>query len=479
MSGLLSSLRSTAGALRVFERALTVTQNNVSNASTPGYAVQRLSLQAADFEPSLGLLGGVRAGEVQSARSQYAEQAVRRQLESLGYFDQKAATVASIEITFDISGESGIPGALNQLFQSFSAWSLAPNSTTARHEVMERARELAESFQQTAASLATASDRVDRQLRQTVEEINQLGARVLDYNLAIRRGDRHDAGLDANLHATLEQLSELVDFDTIFSADGSVSVLLGGQTPLVIGDHQYPVGLSLYSPAAPPPVYPDGPPAANLIGHDGREITAQISGGRLGALLDVRNRFLPSLRGDAYQAGGLNLLAKGLADCVNQILTTGLVSDGPPPETGVPLFAYDTVNGTNVARSLTLNAGITPAMLAPIAPGPPYVSNGTALRLAGLANPQDNADKIDGFSFIAYYGNLAARVGHEAAGARENKDFRTQAVAQVRSLRSEVSGVSLDEEAVLMIEFQRAYQAAARMVNVLNELTETAVNLYR
>ena len=64
MSGLLSSLRSTAGALRVFERALTVTQNNVSNASTPGYAVQRLSLQAADFEPSLGLLGGVRAGEV-------------------------------------------------------------------------------------------------------------------------------------------------------------------------------------------------------------------------------------------------------------------------------------------------------------------------------------------------------------------------------------------------------------------------------
>ncbi|MEJ7607202.1 MAG: flagellar basal body rod C-terminal domain-containing protein [Bryobacteraceae bacterium] len=52
-------------------------------------------------------------------------------------------------------------------------------------------------------------------------------------------------------------------------------------------------------------------------------------------------------------------------------------------------------------------------------------------------------------------------------------------VAQARSLRSEASGVSLDEEAVKLIEFQRAYQASARMVSILDEMTQIAVNIGR
>ena len=84
MSSLLSSLISSASALSVFERALVVSQNNVVNVSTPGYAAQRLALEAAEFDPNQGLIGGVRAGDVESARNLYAEQSVRRQLESLG-----------------------------------------------------------------------------------------------------------------------------------------------------------------------------------------------------------------------------------------------------------------------------------------------------------------------------------------------------------------------------------------------------------
>ena len=123
MSNLLSSLISSASALSVFERALVVSQNNVSNASTPGYAAQRLNLQAGEFEPDLGLIGGVRAGDVLSARDLFAERAVRRQSESLGYFEQKAQSLAAVEPVFDVSGTQGIPRALNKLFDSFSAWS--------------------------------------------------------------------------------------------------------------------------------------------------------------------------------------------------------------------------------------------------------------------------------------------------------------------------------------------------------------------
>ena len=53
-----------------------VVQNNVANASTPGYVTQTLSLSADSFDPSGQLWGGVTASGTQSARDTYAEQAV-------------------------------------------------------------------------------------------------------------------------------------------------------------------------------------------------------------------------------------------------------------------------------------------------------------------------------------------------------------------------------------------------------------------
>jgi flagellar hook-associated protein 1 FlgK len=50
-------------------------------------------------------------------------------------------------------------------------------------------------------------------------------------------------------------------------------------------------------------------------------------------------------------------------------------------------------------------------------------------------------------------------------------------VQQLQNQRNSVSGVSLDEEAANLVQFQRAYQAAARIVNVIDTLTQTAINL--
>ncbi|MDE3167398.1 MAG: hypothetical protein KGN36_16465, partial [Acidobacteriota bacterium] len=62
MSNLLASLLSSAGTLEAYGRVLETAQNNVSNASTAGYAKQRLSLEAMAFDPANGATGGVRAG---------------------------------------------------------------------------------------------------------------------------------------------------------------------------------------------------------------------------------------------------------------------------------------------------------------------------------------------------------------------------------------------------------------------------------
>jgi flagellar hook-associated protein 1 len=479
MSNLLTSLVSSANALRVFERALMVSQNNVTNASTPGYAAQRMNLEAADFDVNLGLIGGVRAGDVVSSRDLYAEQAVRRQLESLGYHEQTAQTLSAIGNTFDVSGGKGIPGALSSLFDSFSAWSLQPNNASARQTVIDRATALADSFHQMSAGLAQASSIADQRMGQTVDTINALGAKLQELNSERRRGGQNDPGLDTQVQTTIEQLSELVNVTSLYQEDGSVTVLVGGQTPLVIGENLFRLGVRFDLPASATPDYPAAQGPARIVDSDGRDITNQVTLGQLGGLLNVRNNVLPALNGDAYHAGSINALAKAVADRINGLLTAGQISDGPPATAGKPLFAYDISSDASVARTLTLDLGITAADLAAIRPGPPYIANGTALQLAELANPQSDTDRIDGLSYVEYYGQAAALVGSRLADARVNQDFKTQMVAQARSLREELSGVSLDEEAILLIQYQRAYQANAKMVNILTELTQTALELIR
>jgi len=474
---LLNSLSNTSTAMNAFERAITVSQNNVSNASTPGYASQRLDLSAMPFDPAAGLTGGVIAGDVQSSRNQFAEAAVERAQTSLGTASQQSASLTAVQNALNLSGADGIPATLGALFQSFSAWSQDPLSESGRQGVISSAQQVVDSFQTTVTNLQQVTQDTERQIGQSVDQINAYAQQLAGYNTELRNGDRGDAALDAKINNTLENLSQIVNFTASVQADGTVTVMIGGQAPLVVGDNEYAISTKIADPASLPPGNPGVPPSASILDASGHDITAKISGGSLAGLLDTHNQVLASLLGDAQQPGSLNRLAQSLADNVNQILMAGNVSDGPPPVTGTPLFSYDTSNATNAAATLALDPGATADQLAAIDPGPPYVSNGTAIHLAALANPQSAADEIDNVSYVQFFGNLAAGVGQQLAAATDRQSIQQQVVTQAQSLRQQISGVSLDEQAAELVEFQRAYQANAQLFSVLDSLTETAVNM--
>jgi flagellar hook-associated protein 1 FlgK len=472
VSNLLNSLLSSATALGAYDQVLQVTQNNVANASTPGYVKHRQTLLAMPFDPAGGLGGGVRAGEVQSARSSYADQSVRRQLVLLGQANQDVGSLASVQSAFDVSGDSGIPSALNKLFQSFSAWGQSPGDSLARQGVIDRASGVATAFQQTANSLSQTAQETEHTAAQAVDQINTLASQLRSLNQLARQGAGNDAGLDAQIHSTLEELSEYVSFSALEQDDGSVAVLLNGQTPLLIGDEQYSISCRLGQPDTPPVVYEGALPSLRLFASDGSDITAATTTGRLGSLLDIRNRVLPSYLGDAWQQGDLNRLAADFADRVNELLASGMVSNGPPPQPGIALFTYD-ANPTAAARSLTVDRNtVKPDLLGAIQTGPPSVSNGVPLALSALASPRNAADRIDGASYSQFFGELASRAGSSYNEASGRQAVQQSAVAQTKNLRQQMSGVSLDEEATILIQFQRAYEANSRLIGVLNQLTE-------
>jgi flagellar hook-associated protein 1 FlgK len=122
---------------------------------------------------------------------------------------------------------------------------------------------------------------------------------------------------------------------------------------------------------------------------------------------------------------------------------------------------------------------LTPGQLAAIQPGPPSISNGVILHLAGLANSTNPADQVNNSTYVQYFGLLAGRVGLSQRTAQDGVSLQTQAVAMARSQRQNASGVSLDEEATRLIELQRSYQAAAQMVSIIDGLTDTLMNMLR
>lgn len=473
MGGIFSSLSSSLDALRSFQNALEVSQNNVSNSSTPGYARQVATFDALPFDPSGGLAGGVGSGTTQSTDNEYADQAVRTAYSAQGYYSSQSSALSSIQSLFDVSGQTGVIGALNNLYQSFSAWGATPGSTTAQQNVLTNAQAVAQSFQSAAATLSQTTSQLNQQISSTVQQVNTLASAIQQDNVQIQQSSTPDAGVEANLESSLESLSQLVDITVTRASDGTATVLLGqGQSPLVIGTQQYSLSASFAGTSSGG--NPNAVANAQILDSNGDDVTGQFSQGSLGGLLYVRNTVLPSLQGNSSQQGALNQLAQQVADSVNQVLTSATTLSGQP---GGPLFDYSATSPVETAQTLTVDPNITAATLAPTDPGPPPVQNGAALTLSGLGNSTDPTNQIDGQSTLQFLSGLATQAGQQASDAQTGQTLQSTLLTQAQAAQTQISGVSLDTEAVQVLQLQQGYSAVGKMVSVVDSLAGTLISM--
>lgn len=469
MSGFGVSFSTAASALSSIQQALDAVQNNVVNANTPGYAAERVSFSARAFDVNQGLMGGVEVS-LSSTRDQYLEQSVRTETSALGLQQQKSPLLTSLQNAFSASGDSGVPGALTSFANAFTALSAAPNDVSARAVVIQAASTVAQAFNQTAAQISRVSSDAAQQASSTVSQINALAAHIASLNATIQKGAQHDAGVAADLNNSLDSLAGLVNISVNNNADGTASVLLGGQTALVLGSTAYSVSVKQNSGNAAEP-YPNGDGGIALLDHNGADITAQATEGNLGAALQVRNQTVPYYLGSQKQQGALNQLAETFASRVNTILTTAQTASGA---TATPLFTYNQNDATKVAASLSLGT-ITADQ---IVTSDGVSSNGVASELANITNPTNQADLMsDGQTFTGFYGQLAGQAGADAAQASTDLTTQQDLTAQAQNQRTQASGVSLNAQAAQLLALQQAYQATAKIVTILESLSQTAVNL--
>lgn len=453
MGSLFGALQGSVGAMRAFERSLNVVQNNVANVNTPGFVKQRHVPEALRFDADAGVFGGVAPGEVINYRNRYTEASIRERTSNLSRQEQAARDLTRLEPLLPVEAGAGISGAVDRLFQSFSQLTVSPNDMTARQIALDRADEVAAQFNATSASLAQVRGEADEQLRTTVNKVNELASRIAELNQARRANSvvSHDPGLDAEIHNLMEELSGEVNFASLEQGDGTIALFIGGNRLLAIGNRTYPIQASF-----------DG--ATRVVrDSEGEDISRYLTGGKMAAHLDTYNRLVPEL------TQSVNDLAESIAGEINFTLQGGVDFNGGTP--GAELFSFDVTAGA--AFSLRAN-DLDPSELALAAAGQPG-GNGNAVALTQLAERR----QPNGYTFAESFGILGSRLGRAVSDAESGTETYSKLVMQAKSQRQEESGVSLDEEASQMIQYQRAYQAAAQLFRTLNEMTQTVIDMAR
>ncbi len=87
-----------------------------------------------------------------------------------------------------------------------------------------------------------------------------------------------------------------------------------------------------------------------------------------------------------------------------------------------------------------------------------------------------NIESLDNSTFEGYYTSLSTKVASDLSKTTSLKSTKEYSVNQLKLKLDEVAGVSLEEEFVNMIKFQKAYEANARMITTLDQMLDTIIN---
>ena len=214
----------------------------------------------------------------------------------------------------------GIGAGLNEFFGALQDVATNPNDLSARTVFLSKATALASRFNQSAADLTAAQEFLDRQVGQTVTDVNRLTSQIADLNAKIAYAE--SSGQQANdlrdqRGVALAGLGELIEVSSIEDATGQLTVFAGRGHVLVDKERTYQlVGVPDLSNNGLLDVHYDAGAGSTT------NLTPVIQSGRLKGLLDVRDQTIPSLR------TSLDTLASEVVTQVNQQHRLGFGLDG-------------------------------------------------------------------------------------------------------------------------------------------------------
>ena len=454
-------------ALAANQKAIDATASNVANQNTVGYTREVVAFRANDAVSLGGTVGGAVSVEAKtiSQRDRVLEQRVQHQTQAATAATARLTALKSAEATFGLTSTSNnasataIGSALDGFFGSLTALSANPADASTRSGVLAAAGTLASAFRSAATQLEDISATLDSQITTAANQVNGLTAQVATLNAKITAlSPNEDAGgLEDQRQQAIQQLSSILGVSQIMTESNGVTLTTTGGAVLVTGNDSVPLTTSTVLGRTQ---VVGGSPAAILSG--GRGISGTITGGTIGGLLQARDADLPGF------AASLDELAQAVGLAVNAQNAAGVTSTGAA---GGDVFD---VSASVSGAALNLRVALSDANgLAAAGPGEGVGGTTNAVALAALASSRIAA----GTTAAGYLSDFVGSVGTKVSSAAADDTAQSAALTQAQTVRNALSGVSLDEEAAALTQYQRSYEAAAKVFSIVNTLFAAAMNL--
>lgn len=421
MSGLLSTLNTAKSGMNVSQVAIQTTSHNISNINTPGYSRQRVN-QSASSPYSMpgknsnfgaGQIGtGAQIDDVTRIRNSFYDYQYRSESHQYGSTSVKYEYFKNIEGIFNEPSDTAISSSLNSFFNSWSELSKDPQSSGVKSVVIENGKYLSNSINSAFKRLESLEEGLDKQSEYIMDEVNSMLSQLDKLEKTIKIIQ----GSGKSPNDFLDQRDQLLD---------NLSFKLN------INDKDVKATLKKAYDA-------NGKVTLDDLTKSGVKISGELEG-----TLSMKQEI------NKYK-GGLKQLANTITSNVNKAA-------------GQEIFKAK--DGELIS--------INPEMLQE--PEKINVTADIALKVYELKSEKVNINGKD-MTINTFYNSMIQDLGQSSAAVIRDESNQSKLLENIDSSRSSVSGVSLDEEMISLVQLQHTYSANAKVMSTIDSLLDVVVN---
>ena len=463
-----SGLSTALSSLMAQRQALDVSGQNIANANTRGYTRQRVDMQSIQaltaptmFSSQIGAGTGVRVIGIERLGDIYLDARLRAETGTASYTAARAAALGQLESTLTEPTDTGLSATLSTFWSSWQDVANAPQDAAARKVVVGNAGNVALQIADGYRAVQTQWGQARTTADTLATEVNTTASSVAHLNEQIRSilvsGGSASELMDQR-DQLITSLSGLVGAQARLREDGTVDVMVGGNA-LVRGDRanaitvqgSHTMGTAIATP-------PGGDPVRLVWSSTGTSLT--LDGGRMSSVLES---LAPSADGGllAGAADAWNAVATSLATTVNAVHQTGVTTTGAP---GGDVFTF----AAGMPAALGLTVAVTAADVAAARPGAGAFDGGIADAISQLSSAAGGPDEL--------WRDFVVDLGVRTLSAERRASVTEASRKTAENLQLSQASVDLDEEAVNMLAYQRAYEGAARVMTAIDEMLDVLIN---
>ena len=473
-------------SLRTSKRSLETTSHNIANSNTEGFSRQRIT---AETNIPLGegnfVFGtGVNVQSVKRVHDKLVEKNLNQSLSNHQFNEERTFQLGRVEEVFNEINSEGLNKILNRFFNAFRELSNQPENEVVRSMVRDNAKLVVSDFKRINEAITQAKESIDLKLVATVNEVNSHASSIAKLNKEITRietlgGETGD--LRDQRDQLVQNLSEKFSLTTYEDGKSQYVVNIAGIGSIVAGG----AVSELKTIKVAKDSGDEGHVEIYFAGKSQQPVTQKFKGGSVGAMVQTRNSDIKELREQ------LDDLAYGLAQATNAVHRKGFVNKEFPVDVNgnviLPMnekvtninFFKDPNGKKNASHFLDLSDEVKDNLnniatgLEPNSPG----DNRIAIAISKLQH-----EKIlnGGTTTLEEtYQKSVGKIGLATAKSKIDVEQSGGILAQAKSIKERISGVSIDEETANMVKYQHAYDASARMIKTADEMFDSVLGMMR